>query len=73
MIQNKYVEEMITAAEEVVRDIVERYDIKSYDDFTCPKMKALAKALAFLDDDLLEPIKQGRSSTGRASGSEPEG
>ena len=50
VIDNLYFVRVYDAAEALIRDVVERYDIKSYDEFTCPYMKALAESLNFLDD-----------------------
>tara|TARA_Y100000588_G_scaffold71880_2_gene73972 strand:- start:7065 stop:7214 length:150 start_codon:yes stop_codon:yes gene_type:complete len=42
--ENKTVnsEKMIELSRELVLSIIERYDIKSYDEFTCPIVKNMA-------------------------------
>ena len=39
--------DIINEAVNLLNDVIKRYNIRSYDDFTCPYMKALAKELFY--------------------------
>lgn len=42
--------ETFSAAQALVEDVVNKHNIKTYEDFSCPKMRALAKALGYFEE-----------------------
>lgn len=52
LLENNYVLTPIEKISvELILDVIEKYDVKSYDDFTCPYHRKLAEELNLFDNE----------------------
>jgi hypothetical protein len=71
--EREVVEEITEAAFKLVQDIVERHEIRSLDDFTCPRVRELASKFIDAGWVLFNGESQGCVNSSITSGSSRNG